>query len=48
VALDHGCAFNFTYEIEMGLQGLEPFNCARYRLSIRMTEAWIARGRMIG
>lgn len=30
------------------LQGLEAFNCARYRLSIRMTEAWIARGRMIG
>ena len=30
------------------LQGLEPFNCARYRLSIRMTEAWIARGRLIG
>jgi Fic family protein len=27
------------------LQSLEPFNCARYRLSIRMTEAWIAKGR---
>jgi Fic family protein len=27
------------------LQGLEPFNCARYRLSIKKTEAWIGRGR---
>lgn len=27
------------------LQSLEPFNCARYRLSIRLTEAWIAKGR---
>ena len=29
------------------LQSLEPFNCARYRLSIRGTEAWIAKGRRI-
>lgn len=29
------------------LQSLEPFNCARYRLSIRLTEAWIAKRRMI-
>ena len=27
------------------LQSLEPFNCARYRLSIRKTEAWIDKGR---
>lgn len=27
------------------LQSLEPFNCARYRLSIRKTEEWIAKGR---
>jgi fido (protein-threonine AMPylation protein) len=27
------------------LQGLEPFNCARYRLSLRKTEDWIQRGR---
>ena len=27
------------------LQALEPFNCARYRLGIRSTEAWVARGR---
>lgn len=27
------------------LQSLTPFNCARYRLSIRVTEAWIAKGR---
>lgn len=29
------------------LQHLEPFNCARYRLSIRMTEDWIRDGRQI-
>lgn len=27
------------------LQGLAPYNCARYRLSIRKTEDWLARGR---
>ncbi|MCF8211501.1 MAG: Fic family protein [Rhodoferax sp.] len=27
------------------LQSLEPFNCARYRLSIRKTESWIGKGR---
>ncbi|MCX7255238.1 MAG: Fic family protein [Polaromonas sp.] len=27
------------------LERLEPFNCARYRLSIRKTEEWIGRGR---
>lgn len=27
------------------LQGLEAFNCARYRLAIRKTEQWIAQGR---
>lgn len=27
------------------LRGLEPFNCARYRLSIRKTEEWIGKGR---
>lgn len=27
------------------LQSLEPFNCARYRLSIRKTEVWIGMGR---
>lgn len=27
------------------LQGLEVFNCARYRLAIRKTEQWIAQGR---
>ena len=28
-----------------GLAKLEAFNCARYRLTIRATEAWIAEGR---
>lgn len=27
------------------LQSLQPYNCARYRLSIRKTEEWLARGR---
>jgi Fic family protein len=27
------------------LQYLEPFNCARYRLGIRLTEGWIMEGR---
>lgn len=27
------------------LQHLEPFNCARYRLGIRLTEGWIKEGR---
>lgn len=27
------------------LQNLEPFNCARYRLSIRKTEDWIGKGK---
>jgi hypothetical protein len=27
------------------LQTLEPFNCARYRLTIRKTEDWIGKGR---
>ena len=27
------------------LERLEPFNCARYRLSIRKTEGWITKGR---
>lgn len=35
----------FLSLLRQELQSLQPFNCARYRLSIRHTEAWIGKGR---
>ena len=35
----------FQTLLRQELARLEPFNCARYRVSIRKTEEWIARGR---
>lgn len=35
----------FQTLVRQELARLEPFNCARYRLSIRKTEEWIGRGR---
>ena len=35
----------FLRLLRQELQSLQPFNCARYRLSIRHTEAWIGKGR---
>jgi hypothetical protein len=35
----------FTELLRVELANLEPYNCARYRLSINKTEEWIAKGR---
>lgn len=35
----------FQTLVRQELARLEPFNCARYRLSIRKTEEWVAKGR---
>lgn len=35
----------FTRMLSEELDGLAPYNCARYRLSIKKTEQWIAAGR---
>lgn len=43
VAPEHAIAFRQMVEAE--LQTLEPYNCARYRLPMGKTQAWIARGR---
>lgn len=43
VAPEHAIAFRQMVEAE--LQTLEPFNCARHRLPMGTTQAWIARGR---
>lgn len=35
----------FAELLRAELANLEPYNCARYRLSIRKTEEWVAKGR---
>jgi Fic family protein len=35
----------FAELLRAELASLEPYNCARYRLSIRKTEEWVAKGR---
>jgi len=35
----------FTLLLRVELASLEPYNCARYRLSIDKTEEWVANGR---
>lgn len=35
----------FTQMLQTELAHLEPYNCARYRLTIGKTEEWVARGR---
>jgi hypothetical protein len=40
---DHQTAF--TQMLRTELAHLEPYNCARYRLTIGKTEEWVARGR---
>ena len=37
----------FLVLLRKELQSLEPFNCARYRLSIRKTQEWIDEGRFV-
>jgi hypothetical protein len=36
---------NFIELLRVELANLEPYNCARYRLSINKTEEWVASGR---
>jgi hypothetical protein len=36
---------SFRTLVSNELQHLEPYNCARYRLSIGKTEDWVAHGR---
>ncbi|WP_304795186.1 Fic family protein [Lacisediminimonas sp.] len=43
--LDDGDAPKFRHLLAQELNALEVFNCARYRLGIRETQAWIDEGR---
>ena len=45
LGLTEAQAPGFEAMLVEGLAKLEAFNCARYRLTIRATEAWIAEGR---
>jgi hypothetical protein len=45
-AVAHADQQAFLNLLRRELQSLEPFNCARYRLSIRATEAWLDKGRL--
>jgi hypothetical protein len=37
----------FKNLVRVELRQIEPYNCARYRLPIGRTEAWIAAGRVV-
>src|SRR5665213_2580596 len=39
---------SFKDLVRVELRQIEPYNCARYRLPIGKTEAWIAAGRLVG
>lgn len=45
LALPESDQIAFLSLLRKELQSLEPFNCARYRLTIRKTEDWIKKGR---
>lgn len=45
LALPESDRETFQALLRKELQKLEPFNCARYRLTIRKTEDWIRKGR---
>lgn len=45
VAIPEADRLAFAELLRAELANLEPYNCARYRLSIRKTEEWVAKGR---
>jgi Fic family protein len=45
LSLDTADSEAFFKMLSKELKSLETYNCARYRLSLRITEAWIAKGR---
>ena len=47
LALPESDRDTFQALLRKELQNLEPFNCARYRLTIKKTEDWIKKGRFM-